>query len=63
MYARFIANDPCVYCGGPGGTIEHIVPLIAGGLHEPDNIASACLSCNTSKRDKPLLQFLLARSA
>lgn len=62
-YAAFIANDPCVYCGEPGTTTDHIVPLIAGGRHEPDNLANACLSCNTSKRDRPLLRFLLARVA
>ena len=62
-YAAFIANDPCVYCGAGGGTTEHIVPLIHGGQHDPDNLATACLSCNTSKRDRTLLHFLLARAA
>jgi 5-methylcytosine-specific restriction endonuclease McrA len=62
-YAAFIANDPCVYCGGRASTTDHIVSLIGGGLHEPDNLASACLSCNARKQDSPLLLYLLARIA
>jgi 5-methylcytosine-specific restriction endonuclease McrA len=63
VYAVFIGNDPCAYCGGPASTTDHIVSLSAGGRHEPDNLANACLSCNASKRDKPLLIYLLTRVA
>ncbi len=31
-------------------TIDHIVPLAAGGTHEPTNCRTACLRCNTAKR-------------
>ena len=30
-YAAFVAQDPCVYCGAPGTTVDHIIPLIAEG--------------------------------
>ena len=60
-YMAFISTDPCVYGGEPGTTTDHIVPLIDGGTHTPDNLAAACLSCNTSKRARSLLHFLLYR--
>lgn len=44
--------QPCSYCGGPGGEVDHIVPLARGGLHHPQNLAAACRSCNASKNDR-----------
>lgn len=60
-YALFIANDPCSYCGRAANTIDHIEPVFNGGSHGPDNLTAACESCNSSKRDRPLLLFLLHR--
>ena len=34
-------------------TIEHIVPLSRGGLHDWSNLALACNSCNTSRLSRP----------
>lgn len=62
-YALIVVNDPCVYCGGPGGTLEHIVPVTAGGTNEWANLAGACMSCNSSKNNKSLLDFMLYRVA
>lgn len=53
-----ILNDPCSYCGGPGGTIDHIDPVASGGNNEWTNLASSCRRCNARKSDKPLLLFL-----
>lgn len=33
-------------------TIDHIVPLAAGGKHEPANVQCAHARCNSSKRDR-----------
>jgi hypothetical protein len=60
-YEAILANDPCVYCGAPAGTVDHIQPINQAGTDEWDNYAPACSSCNSSKRDKGLLQFLLWR--
>lgn len=60
-YVQLIVNDPCVYCGADSGTIDHIVPVSSGGDSSPDNLAPACLSCNSSKHTKSLLEFLLQR--
>ena len=58
-----LIGDPCVYCGvmPEERTVEHIDPLVPGQWTNWDHIALACRSCNSSKRDRPLLIFLLAR--
>lgn len=61
-YEAIIKNDPCVYCGGPGGEVEHVVPSSRGGSAEWDNLASACRSCNASKHASSLLVYLLVKN-
>lgn len=58
---KIIRRDPCAYCGDPGGTVDHIVPIIDGGPGDWANIAGACLSCNSAKSTMSLLTFLLKR--
>lgn len=60
-YVRIIKQDPCSYCGGPGGTRDHVIPTVAGGPNHWENYTGACLSCNVGKNDKPLLTYLLDR--
>lgn len=57
-YIAVLLRDPCSYCGGPGGTIDHIIPVAAGGTNHWSNLTSACMSCNSSKNDLGLLAFL-----
>lgn len=57
-YVRVLHGDPCSYCGGFGGEIDHIVPLSAGGANAWENLTSACRSCNSSKHASPLLLWL-----
>lgn len=52
----------CLYCGGPGGTVDHVVPLSRGGQHAEGNLVPACRSCNSSKMDKLLVEWRLTRS-
>jgi len=33
-------------------TLDHVIPLAAGGKHEPKNCRTACYSCNNSKGDR-----------
>lgn len=33
-------------------TVDHVIPLMRGGFHKPDNLVAACKSCNCSKGDK-----------
>jgi 5-methylcytosine-specific restriction endonuclease McrA len=54
-----LERDPCAYCGGPGGTVDHIEPLADGGTHTVDNLAGACKRCNGGKCNRSLLEVLL----
>lgn len=59
-YAALIARDPCSYfCGHVGATVDHIIPIKAGGTSEWENLTAACRSCNPSKGDRSLLVHLL----
>ena len=52
----------CAYCLEPmvKPTKDHVDPVANGGAHRADNIVPACLSCNTRKQDKTLLQLVMA---
>lgn len=58
-WIRILLADPCAYCGGAGGTVDHIVPVKHGGTNDWTNLTAACGSCNSSKRTRPLLTHLL----
>ncbi len=48
----------CVYCKkAKANTKDHIIPLSKGGTNYIDNIVPACVSCNSSKRDKILMEW------
>jgi 5-methylcytosine-specific restriction endonuclease McrA len=51
----------CAYCPASARSMDHVVPRADGGRHEAGNVVPACRSCNSSKRSRPLLRFLLAR--
>lgn len=60
-YVTLLRNDPCVYCGAPSESLEHINPISVSKDDTWSNLAAACRFCNTSKKDKDLLGFLLTR--
>jgi DNA polymerase III alpha subunit len=62
-YAELVRRDPCSYCGEPGGTVDHIEPVALGGSNDVENLTGACKNCNSRKRTRPLLVFLLERAA
>lgn len=56
LVARY--GGKCAYCGmRPGSTQDHVIPLIAGGRHTIGNVLPACQSCNSSKRDRFLVEW------
>lgn len=59
--AQWMRRDPCVYCGGPSDSWDHIEPRKRGGKHI-DNLARVCHSCNHEKSSRPLLTFLAIRA-
>lgn len=44
-----LIGQPCIYCGRPADTADHITPVAHGGTNEPSNLAPACRRCNLSK--------------
>lgn len=48
----------CAYCGGRAEGWDHVVPVSAAGATVPGNIVPACASCNSSKRDRPLTEWI-----
>lgn len=58
--------DPCSYCNGAGGTVDHIFPRslkikLVGvtGVNSWANLTGACLTCNQKRANIGLLRFLL----
>lgn len=49
----------CRYCGKRGVKLEcdHVIPVSRGGDSHPGNLATACFSCNRSKRNKLLSEW------
>lgn len=52
------SKKECVYCGKASDTIDHIIPKSKGGKDIPENIVDSCKSCNSSKSNKLLHEFL-----
>ena len=52
LAARLSMFRGCWMCGGAGDTVDHVIPLAAGGPHCLSNLRPACRSCNSSKGDR-----------
>lgn len=53
----------CFYCGVQGAlTMDHLIPISRGGRHSIGNIVPACLSCNSSKNARLVIEFRAGRS-
>ncbi|TQL56536.1 HNH endonuclease [Rarobacter faecitabidus] len=51
-------DSKCAYCGETKPlTVDHVVPISRGGRHSIGNVLPACLPCNTSKRDRLLIDW------
>lgn len=57
-YCAIIEHDPCVYCGKPAETVDHIDAVSISANSDWSNLAPACRSCNSRKAAKRLLPFL-----
>lgn len=57
------SGGKCSYCGLPGSTMDHIVPLSRGGVHAISNIAVACLRCNVAKGAKLVSEWVRPTSS
>ncbi len=59
----------CNYCRKPlafddrkAWQVDHVIPLVRGGLHEIGNLVIACPSCNHSKKDKTPAEWRARRA-
>lgn len=50
----------CVYCGTRDDRphCDHVVPVSRGGSHETDNLVTACGSCNSSKNNRRIEEWV-----
>lgn len=55
----------CAYCGVLDGSLQqdHVIPLTLGGGYVATNIVPACKSCNSSKNNMPVDEWVLGRGA
>ena len=58
-WRNVLLKDPCPYCLGPGGTIDHVTPMSMGGSKDSiRNWSGACEACNIRRGSRALLYFL-----
>jgi hypothetical protein len=57
VYAEVRLSGPCVYCGEPSATADHIWPLSRGGPDVRENLVPACWKCNNDKRAQFLTEW------
>lgn len=67
-YVWLLKHDPCARCGrrfsgeGERNAADHIVSLRADGRDSWENMTSLCRRCNASKKDRPLLLWLIGEA-
>ena len=58
-WRNVLLKDPCPYCLGPGGTIDHVTPMSMGGARGSiRNWTGACVRCNVRRGSRGLIYFL-----
>ena len=57
-------DNKCVYCGDRGKlSMDHVVPIVAGGRHDISNVVPSCMPCNMSKGIRPVDEWLSGKEA
>lgn len=54
-------DGQCAYCLAPATTWDHIVPVSSGGETVPWNIVPACATCNSSKNNRDMFDWMMAK--
>ena len=60
-WREIVRADPCAWCGGAGGFVDHIVPQSRcnpGQRKSWMNLTGTCPECNRRRGDAPVLQWL-----
>lgn len=61
--ALLLSGGRCAYCGRPAATGDHVVPRSKGGRTHPTNTVACCSTCNTSKGDRTLNEWISSGTA
>ncbi len=49
----------CCYCGSTDNLcMDHMIPKTHGGTDNPENLVTACRSCNSSKGSRDMLEWM-----
>lgn len=49
----------CCYCGSTDNLcMDHLIPRMRGGPDSPENLVTACRSCNSSKGARDMLEWM-----
>lgn len=62
-YAVRLARGRCAYCRAAGATGDHVIPTSKGGRSVIGNVVCACATCNTSKGDRTLREWIASGTA
>lgn len=61
LYRQVVAERDggrCLWCGGVGTTVDHILPDSKGGMVHPANLLWSCEACNQLRRNREIDEFL-----
>jgi hypothetical protein len=61
-YGTVVRYDPCSWCSGDGGTLEHVEPKSRGGRNSWKNYGGACYECNQTRGNLSIVEFLAVRA-
>lgn len=51
-------NHTCAYCANPATDLDHVIPISRGGPDTESNLVAACKSCNCSKGNKTIEEWI-----
>ncbi len=62
VFRRVLARDglTCAWCGEPGSTLDHVIPVSYGGQAAVDNCVVACRACNHMRHNVLPSRFMAA---
>jgi 5-methylcytosine-specific restriction endonuclease McrA len=54
-------NGKCAYCGRDHSlTLDHITPRVFWGKNDQTNLITACVNCNSKRKEQKVVDFLRA---